>query len=87
MPKRLHGTVIGICPHTSRIAVKVEYGDISILEVDDVSDFEINHILYGNLEQEGGNLIFNTTDTTEHHVYIQATGCNRATAEHQLFRA
>lgn len=87
MPKRTHGTVIGINPKTSRIAIKVDFGDISILEVDDTSDFEINHVLYGNLEQEGGNLIFNKTEKTEHHVYIQATGCDYETAQYQLFRA
>ncbi|MFB2682782.1 hypothetical protein [Shewanella mangrovisoli] len=87
MPIKSHGTVIGICTFTRRIAVKIEYGDISILKVDDVSDFEINHVLFGSFVTKGDNLIFNTTDNTEHHVYIQAIGCNRATAEHLLFRA
>jgi hypothetical protein len=75
-----HGTVISINLYTSRIAVKVDSGDISILEVEDTSEFEINDIIYGALEQEGDNLIFNKTDENEHDVYIQATGCNFRTA-------
>ena len=79
-----HGTVIGINPKTSRIAVRIDCGDISILEVEDTSEFEINDILYGGLEQEGGNLIFNKTDDAEQSVYIQATGCNDKIAKYHL---
>ncbi|WP_445946941.1 hypothetical protein [Shewanella sp.] len=82
-----HGTVIGISPKTSRIAVKLHDGDISIMEVDDLSDFAINHVLYGPLDEETEQVIFNKTEQTEHYVYIQATGCNAETAEYQLFRA
>lgn len=87
MTKQAHGTVVGICQYTSRIAVKVEYGGISILKVDSASDFEINHILFGNLECGGDNLIFNTTNNRQHHVYIQKTGCNRGNIEYYLFSA
>jgi hypothetical protein len=80
-----YGTVIGINPKTSLIAVRIDSGDISILEVEDTSEFEINDVLYGGLEQEGDNLIFNKTGENEHDVYIQATGCNFETAHSFLF--
>lgn len=79
-----HGIVIGINLYSSRIAVKVDSGDISILEVEDTSEFEINDVIYGALEQEGDNLIFNKTDDAEQSVYIQATGCNDKIAKYHL---
>ncbi|MDP5145489.1 hypothetical protein ORI98_03425 [Shewanella sp. ULN5] len=80
-----HGTVIGINPKTSRIAVQLHDGDISVMDVDDLSDFAINHVLYGTLDEETEQVITNKTMDTKHEVTIEATGCNLKTARYLLF--
>jgi hypothetical protein len=80
-----YGTVIGINKQCSRIAVKLHDGDISVINVDDLSDFAINHVLYGLLNKEKKQLIFNKTEQTAHFITIEATGCNFETAHSFLF--
>jgi hypothetical protein len=80
-----YGTVIGINKKCSRIAVKLHDGDISVMDVDKLSSFAINHVLYGLLNKETKQLIFNKTEQTTHYITIEATGCNFETAHSFLF--
>jgi hypothetical protein len=85
MSLNTYGTVIGINKEFNRIAVKLHDGDISVMGVDKLSNFAINHVLYGRLNQATKQLIFNKTVKTDHYINIEATGCNFETAYSFLF--
>jgi hypothetical protein len=81
MSNKTYGTVIAISTNSCRIAVKVFFGGISIMESYNPSCFEVNHEIYGSLEQEGGHFIYNKTLKAEYYAFIEATDFDLQTAK------
>ncbi|MEI8603248.1 hypothetical protein P4S55_22445 [Shewanella sp. PP-Sp27a-2] len=84
MPNKTNGTVIDISQNCGRIAVKLDNGNISVMDIYNPNSFEIDHIIYGQLDVLGGNFIFNKTTQAEYFAYVEATCCNLETAQRHL---
>lgn len=82
--KNTHGTVIAVNKQTSRIAVQVHDGDISILDAESLTDIELDHVIYGPLEYEAEDEMFNKTEQIQIHARVEATGCDLKTAKYHL---
>ncbi|AVI68238.1 hypothetical protein CKQ84_21715 [Shewanella sp. WE21] len=84
MSKKTYGTVIEISQNCGRIAVKLDNGNISVMDIYNPKSFEIGHIIYGQLDVLGGYFIFNKTTQAEYFAYVEASCCNLETAQQQL---
>ncbi|WP_048908673.1 hypothetical protein [Shewanella baltica] len=84
MPKQKHGTVIGISQSRGRIAVELDTGNISVMDIYNPKSFEIGHIIFGPFDALGGYFVFNKTAQAEYFVYVEATCCDLETAQQHL---
>lgn len=78
------GKVIDINKKRGYIAVKIEDGDCSVIELLGGHDVKMNDIISGNLEFIGGEKLFNESQHERMSVNIQNVNCTRKIAKNLM---
>ncbi len=80
----MKGEVILINYQKGFIAIQTDYG-VSVVELLGSYDVEIGDIISGNLDDCGGEDLFNITQDEEMDTYIQATGCSQSCIQELMY--
>ncbi|MCH1926893.1 hypothetical protein L9G74_18945 [Shewanella sp. C32] len=79
-----YGRVIAINQKRGMVAVSIEDTGISVFNVVDCYDFQLNDIVYGPLDYVGGQTIFHPAEKYQVQVFIEATGCTEKNFRHYM---
>lgn len=78
------GKVIDINRKKGVIAVEVEDGEFSVIELLGGHDVKMNDIISGNLEFLGGAKLYNESQKESMSVNIQSASCTKKSAKHLM---
>ncbi|GAB1059897.1 hypothetical protein [Shewanella algae] len=86
MPKNRneYGVVIAIHRKRGMVAVSIEGTGITVFNVVDSYDIELNDVVYGPLDYVGGQTIFHPAKRQEIQVVVEATGCTEKNFRHHM---